>query len=37
MSWLEEYKKWVVKHSDILSQVETLGRISSYLIAGKFF
>ena len=35
-SWFEVYRQWVAKHPDILSQVESLGRISSYLIAGKY-
>lgn len=29
------YRKWVIKNAEILSQVETLGRMTSYLIAGK--
>jgi len=31
----DEYQKWVVKHSGILGQLESLGRMTSYLIAGR--
>ena len=31
----DDYRQWVVKHPDLLSQIESVGRITSYLIAGN--
>ncbi len=36
-TWFDDYRQWVVKHPDLLSQIESVGRITSYLIAGNVF
>jgi len=35
MTCFDDYQKWVVKHSDILGHLESLTRMTSYLIAGR--
>lgn len=35
LTCFDNYQKWVVKHSDILGHIESLTRMTSYLIAGR--
>ena len=35
-SCFDSYRKWVIANPETLSQIETIGRFLSYLIAGIF-